>query len=137
MANKFSVKLPWSEDPERKEVVQVQVPDLVEKDYETQVVGAVMPVVLDFYGTDKASHDLGPRFAAVAEKFAGKVLFLKVASQSNAALAARLGVSVSPTLLFLQGGKEKAERLTGDDIKRTALKARVEEMLGLSAKPAA
>ena len=137
MANKFSVKLPWSEDPERKEVVQVQVPDLVEKDYEAQVVGAGLPVVLDFYGTDKASHDLGPRFAAVAEKFAGKVLFLKVASQSNAALAARLGVSVSPTLLFLQGGKEKAERLTGDDIKRTALKARVEEMLGLSAKPAA
>jgi thioredoxin 1 len=137
MANRFSVKLPWSEDPERKEVAQVQVPDVTEKDYEAQVVAAGLPVVLDFYGTDKASHDLGPRFAAVAGKFAGKALFLKVASQSNAALCERLAVTASPTLLFLRAGKEKAERLTGDDIKRTELKARVEELLGLPAAPAA
>jgi thioredoxin-like negative regulator of GroEL len=138
MANRFSVKLPWSEDPERKEVVQIQVPELAEKDYEAQVVGSGLPVVLDFYGSEKASHDLGPRFAAVAEKFAGKALFLKVSRQTNAGLAERLGVTASPTLLFLRGGEEKAERLSGEDIKRTALKARVEEMLGLPvAKPVA
>jgi hypothetical protein len=45
--------------------------------------------------------------------------------------------AVVSTLVFLQGGKEKAARLSGDDIQRTALKARVEELLGLPVpKPA-
>jgi thioredoxin len=66
----------------------------------------------------------------VAEKFAGKVRFLKVLRAANAQLAAKFGITASPTLVFLQGGDEKGERLTGEDIKRTELKARVEAMLG-------
>lgn len=61
----------------------------------------------------------------MAERFAGKVRFLKVVRLANAHLAARLGVTTSPTLVFLDGGKEIGERLSGEDIKRTALKARV------------
>ena len=38
-------------------------------------------------------------------------------------------MSASPTVLFLSGGKETAERLTGDEIKRTDLKGRVEALL--------
>ena len=87
-------------------------------------------MVLDFYALEsKACADLAPRYA-VAEKFAGKVRFLKVSRQANAALAARLGVTATPTLVFLQGGTEKLEQLSGEDIKRTELKARVEAMLG-------
>ena len=131
MGNRFNVKLAWSEDPDRKEVVTHHVKELAEKDYETEVVGTALPVVLDFYALEsKACADLAPRYAAVAEKFAGKVRFLKVSRQANSALAARLGVTASPTLVFLQGGTEKVERLSGDDIKRTELKARVEAMLG-------
>jgi thioredoxin-like negative regulator of GroEL len=138
MGSRFTVKLAWSEDPERREAVTQQVKELAEKDYETEVVGAELPVVLDFYVLEsKACQALGPRFAAVAEKFAGKARFLKVSRQANAALAARLGVTAVPTLVFLKGGKEAAERLSGEDIQRTALKARVEAMLGLPvAKPA-
>lgn len=134
MANRFNVKLPWSEDPERKEVAAYQVKELAEKDYETEVVGTTLPVVLDFYASDSnACRLLAPRFAAVAEKFEGKVRFLKVSRQANATLATRLGVTATPTLVFLQGGVEKAERLSGEDIQRTALKARVESMLGVPA----
>ena len=133
MGSRFNVKLAWSEDPERKkEVVTQHVKELTEKDYETEVVGAELPVVLDFYSLEsKACQALGPRFAAVAERFAGKVRFLKVSRQANAGLVARLGVTAIPTLVFLQRGKETAERLSGEDIQRTALKARVEAMLGL------
>ncbi len=132
MGNRFNVRIPASEDPNGKETAALHVKEIAEKDYETEVVGAALPVVLDFYGTEsKPCEALAPRFAAVAEKFAGKVRFLKVLRLKNAQLAARLGVTASPTLVFLEGGKEKGERLSGEDIKRTELKARVEAMLAL------
>ncbi len=129
MANRFNVRIPVNEDPKVKEVEALHVKEIAEKDYETEVVGAALPVVLDFYGKEsKACETLAPRFAAVAEKFAGKVRFMKVLRAANAGLAARLGVTANPTLVFLSGGKEVGERLSGDDIQRTALKARVEAM---------
>ncbi len=136
MANRFNVRLPVNEDPAVKEVEALHVKEIAEKDYETEVVGAPLPVVLDFYGKEsKACEALAPRFAAVAEKFTGKVRFLKVLRVANAQLAAKLGVTASPTLVFLKGGKETGERLSGEDIKRTALKAGVEAMLGVARTP--
>ncbi len=133
MANRFNVRVPVNEDPQVKEVEALHVKEIAEKDFEAEVVGAALPVVLDFYGKEsKACETLAPRFAAVAEKFAGKVRFLKVLRSANAQLATKLGVTASPTLVFLQGGSEKGERLTGEDIKRTELKARVEAMLGVA-----
>jgi thioredoxin-like negative regulator of GroEL len=134
MANRFNVRIPVNEDPKVKEVEALHVKEIAEKDYEVEVVGTALPVVLDFDGKDsKPCEDLAPRFAAVAEKFAGKVRFLKILRQANAGLAAKLGVTASPTLVFLVGGKEKGERLSGEDIKRTDVKARVEAMLGVAA----
>ncbi len=134
MANRFNVRVPVNEDPQVKETGAIHVKELAEKDYEAEVVGAALPVVLDFYGADsKACTDLAPRLAAVAEKFAGKVRFLKVLRSGNAQLATKLGVTATPTLVFLAGGTEKGERLSGEDIKRTDVKARVEAMLGVAA----
>jgi thioredoxin reductase (NADPH)/thioredoxin 1 len=65
----------------------------------------------------------------VAEKFAGKVRFMKVLRQDNAALAGKLGVTSAPTLVFFKSGKEMGDRLSGEDIQRTALKAQVEALL--------
>lgn len=134
MANRFNVRPPVNEDPKVKEVEALHVKELAEKDYEAEVVAAALPVVLEFYASDsRACEALAPRFAAVAEKFTGKVRFLKVLRSANADLAAKLGVTASPTLVFIQAGKEKGDRLTGEDIKRTELKARVEAMLGVTA----
>jgi thioredoxin-like negative regulator of GroEL len=132
MKNRFNVRLPVAEDPKVKEVAALHVKEIAEKDFETEALGAELPVVLDFYGAgSKACEALAPRYAAVAEKFAGKVRFLKVLRAANGPLAARLGVTASPTLVFLRGGKEVGERLSGEDIKRTELKGRVESLLGL------
>jgi thioredoxin-like negative regulator of GroEL len=137
MANRFNVRIPVNEDPKVKEVAALHVKEIVEKDYEAEVLGSALPVVLDFYGADsKACEALAPRFAAVAEKFAGKVRFLKVLRVASAQLAAKLGVTASPTLVFFDGGKEIAERLSGEDIQRTALKARVEAMRPVAANAA-
>jgi thiol-disulfide isomerase/thioredoxin len=106
------------------------VKELAEKDYDAEVLKAALPVVLDFYSTDGAPcAALAPRFGAVAEKFAGKIQFLKVLTKGNPELSAKLGVTGSPTLVFFKGGKESGQRLSGDDIKRTDLKAQVEALL--------
>ena len=106
------------------------VKELVEKDYDAEVLKATEPVALDFYSADSAPcAALAPRFGAVAEKFEGKIRFYKILRGSNETLAKTLNVTVSPTLIFFKNGKELGERLTGDDIKRTAVKASVEALL--------
>jgi thioredoxin-like negative regulator of GroEL len=131
MANRFNVRIP-PENP-GGEAAALHVKEIAQKDFEAETAGP-LPVVLDFYGKDsKPCEVLAPRLGAVAEKFAGKVRFLKVLRTENAQLAARLGVTANPTVVFLVEGKEAAERLSGDEIKRTDLKARVEAMLGVPA----
>jgi len=118
-------KPPVAATPEKQFVKQ-----LVEKDYDAEVLKATEPVVLDFYSANSAPCTaLAPRFGAVAEKFDGKVRFLKISLGENGVLAKTLNVTASPTLIFFKTGKEMGERLTGDDIKRTALKASVEALL--------
>jgi thioredoxin 1 len=137
MANRFNVRPPVTEDPDVKAIEAQHVKEIAQKDYEAEVVAAALPVALRFYAEDsKACEALGPRFAAVAQKFSGKVRFLKVSRPANAQLAQKLGVTACPTIVFLQGGKEKGERLSGQDIKRPDLKARVEAMVGVTAPPA-
>ena len=106
------------------------VKQLVEKDYDAEVLNAPEPVVVDFYSADSAPcAALAPRFGAVAEKFEGKIRFFKILRGENDALAKKLNVTASPTLIFFKSGKEMGERLSGDDIKRTSLKASVEALL--------
>jgi thiol-disulfide isomerase/thioredoxin len=97
--------------------------------FDAEVAGADVPVVLDFYSTDCAPCEaLAPKFEAVAEQFAGKVKFLKVYRQGNRELASRLNVTGSPTLVFFKGGEETGERLAGD-IQRSAIKRAVEALV--------
>jgi thioredoxin 1 len=132
MSNRFNVSIPVTEDPKAQETQAAHVKEIAASDYDAEVVRAALPVVLDFYGTgSKACEALAPRLAAVAEKFAGKVRFLRILRGANAQLAEGLGVTASPTLVFLRAGKEIGERLSGEDIKRTEVKARVEALLGI------
>ena len=100
-------------------------------DYPQEVLAAGVPVVLDFFSTEcPPCEALAPKFEAVAEQFAGKARFLKIYRQGNRDLAQQLGVTGSPTLVFFdRTGHEQGERLGGEDIKRTAIKAQVEALL--------
>jgi len=99
-------------------------------DYEREVLAAPEPVVLDFFSTEcPPCEALAPKFEAVAEQFAGRVRFLKIFRQGSRELAVKLGVTGSPTLLFFRAGQEVGERLGGEEIKRTAIKAQVEALL--------
>jgi thioredoxin-like negative regulator of GroEL len=109
-----------------------QVKEITAADYQAEVVraSAEQPVVLDFYSTEcPPCEALAPKFEAVAEQFAGKARFLKIFRQGNRELAQQLGVTGSPTLVFFRGGAEVGERMGGEEIKRTAIKAQVEALL--------
>jgi len=108
------------------------VKEIGEPEYETEVVAASrqQPVVLDFYSTDcPPCEALAPKFESVAELFAGRARFVKIFRQGSRELASRLGVTGSPTLVFFKDGKEVGERMSGEEIKKTALKAQVEALL--------
>ncbi|HEX9402653.1 MAG TPA: thioredoxin family protein [Anaeromyxobacter sp.] len=106
------------------------VKEITQQDYEREVLAASEPVVLDFYSTEcPPCEALAPKFESVAEAFAGRARFLKIFRQGNRELAARLGVTGSPTLVFFGAGRELGERMTGEEIKKTALKAQVEALL--------
>ncbi len=107
------------------------VKEITQAEYEAEVAGSPQPVILDFFSTEcPPCEALAPKFDAVAEQFAGKARFLKIFRQGNRELATRLGVTGSPTLVFFKGGAEVGERMTGEEIKRTAIKAQVESLLG-------
>lgn len=107
------------------------VKEITQADFETEVARSSLPVILDFFSTEcPPCEALAPKFDAVAEQFAGKARFLKIFRQGNKDLASRLGVSGSPTLLFFKGGAEQGARMSGEDIKRTAIKAQVESLVG-------
>jgi thiol-disulfide isomerase/thioredoxin len=106
------------------------VNEITAAQYDEEVLGAAVPVVLDFFSTEcPPCEALAPKFDAVAEQFAGKVRFLKIYRQGSRELATRLGVTGSPTLLFYRSGRETGARMSGEDIKRTAIKAAVEQLL--------
>jgi len=108
------------------------VKEITQADFEAEVARSALPVVLDFFSTEcPPCEALAPKFDAVADQFAGKARFLKIFRQGNKDLASRLGVTGSPTLVFFRGGSEVGERMSGDDIKRTAIKAQVEAMLAV------
>jgi thiol-disulfide isomerase/thioredoxin len=108
------------------------VKEITQADFEAEVSKSTLPVVLDFFSTEcPPCEALAPKFDAVAEQFAGKARFLKIFRQGNKDLASRLGVTGSPTLVFFRDGAEIGERMSGDEIKRTAIKAQVETLLAV------
>jgi len=108
------------------------VTEITAADFQQKVLGAGQPVVLDFFSTEcPPCEALAPKFEAVADQFAGKARFYKIFRQGNRDLAQQLGVTGSPTLVFFdRAGQEQGTRLGGEDIKRSAIKAQVEALVG-------
>jgi len=97
-------------------------------DFEKEVLNAPK-VVIDFYSTECAPCEaLAPKFEAMAELYGHKIKFLKIFRQENRELAAQLGVSSSPTLLFFEDGKQILDTISGG-IKKSEIMERLDQML--------
>jgi len=84
---------------------------------------------LDFYSTEcPPCEALAAKFEPLSEIYGDDVKFMKIFRQENRALAEKLGVTSSPTLIFFNNGKEVSQRLSGG-IKRTEVVAGIESMM--------
>ena len=110
--------------------MSVHVKTIEARQFEEEVLAAAEPVVVDFFSTEcPPCEALAPKLEAVAEQLAGKIRFLKIFRQGNRELAVKLGVTGSPTLLFFKAGREVGTRLSGEEIKRSALRSAAEALL--------
>jgi thioredoxin len=97
--------------------------------FDEDVIKSKLPVVLDFYSTEcPPCEALAPKFESLAEAYDGKIAFIKIFRQENKDVAAKLGVSSSPTVLFFKNGEEVGSRLSGN-IKKSEMKEIIEEEL--------
>lgn len=86
-------------------------------------------VVVDFYSTEcPPCEALAPKFDAMAALYGEKIKFLKIFRQGNRELAAELGVSSSPTLIFFENGKQVLDTISGG-IKKSEIIERLDKML--------
>jgi thioredoxin 1 len=87
--------------------------ELTEYNFETEVIQAAVPVVVDFYapwcGPCKM---LAPVLEQLAGEFAGRLKFAKANVDQTPDLATSLEVSGVPTLMLFRGG-EAVNRVVG------------------------
>jgi thioredoxin 1 len=82
-------------------------------EYETEVVGSPVPVLLDIFGEHCGPcRQLAPTIDRLAGEYEGRAKVLKVDAGENRELASSLGVSSVPTVVAFRGGQEVA-RLAG------------------------
>ena len=59
-------------------------PEIEEEQFETEVIGSSIPVVVDFYSTECAPCEaVAPKFEALARLYGQHVKFLKIFRQGN------------------------------------------------------
>lgn len=102
---------------------------VTELDFDTQVLKAQEPVLVDFWAEWCAPcRMIAPIVEDLAQEYEGKVKVAKVDVDDNGGIANRYGIMSIPTLAIFKGG-EMVERLVGY-MPKPELKRRLERTLG-------
>lgn len=100
-----------------------------EAEFETEVLRAEMPVLVDFYATwCGPCKRLAPTLTTVAGEYAGRVKFVKVDVDGAPAVARKYDVQGVPTLAWFRSGKLEAAMAGAPAA--AELRARVDGWLG-------
>jgi thioredoxin 1 len=82
-------------------------------EYETEVLGSTVPVLLDVYGEHcPPCRQLAPVIETLAAQYEGRARVLKMEAGANRELAGGLAISSVPTVVAFRDGKEVG-RLVG------------------------
>jgi thioredoxin 1 len=96
----------------------LEVSDL---DFDAEVLGADLPVLVDFAATwCGPCKMLAPIIEAIADENVGRFKIAKVDMDTSPNLVRRYRVSAAPTLLVFRGGEKRAQRV-GVTTKRVLL----------------
>lgn len=83
-----------------------------DKTFEAEVLNSATPVLLDFWaewcGPCKM---IAPVLADIAEEYAGRLVVSKMNVDENSETPAKYGVRGIPTLLIIQNGQVKAQKV--------------------------
>jgi len=97
---------------------------VTEQDFQTEVLEAAVPVLVDFYADWCAPcRMIEPIVEEIADEFAGRIAIRKADLDNMPRIAARFGVRSIPTLMVFKDGSPQ-EILVG-----AVAKARVTELL--------
>jgi thioredoxin 1 len=89
------------------------VREITSGEYEVEVIGSSLPVLLDIYGDHcPPCRQLAPTIEKLATQYEGRAKVLKVESGANPELAGGLAVSAVPTVVAFREGREVG-RLVG------------------------
>jgi len=76
-------------------------------DYETEVLGSPVPVLLDVYGEHcPPCRQLAPVIERLGAQYEGRAKVLKLEAGANRELAGTLAISSVPTVLAFHDGRE-------------------------------
>jgi thioredoxin reductase (NADPH) len=85
--------------------------------------------VVDFYSTEcPPCEALAAKFEPLSETYGDDIAFYKIFRQENKPLAAQLGVSSSPTVLFFKDGERVGDQLSGG-IRRSEIVENLEALI--------
>lgn len=94
----------------KPKVMPVHVDD---RNFEAEILRSSQPVMIDFWSpTCGPCRMLEPIVIDLATEFDGKIKVIEVNIADSPKVAQRFGVMATPTVLYLQGGRE-IERVVG------------------------
>jgi thioredoxin 1 len=83
-----------------------------DQNWETEVLGAAEPVVVDFWAPWCAPcRQIAPTIDALAEEYSGKAKVGKLNVDDNSGVAGRYGITSIPTVLVFKGGRVVEQRI--------------------------
>lgn len=105
-----------------------ELQQLAAADFQSEVIEATLPVILDFWGPRCAPCiELEPFVAQLSRDFDGRIKISKVVAPENRKLCIELKVMGLPTYLAFKGGREVA-RLAGQ-VSREAIRGMVDDLV--------
>jgi thioredoxin 1 len=89
-----------------KETTNGKVTQLNNGEFDTEVLKAGVPVLVDFYADwCGPCHAIAPTIEALSNEFEGKVKFVKVDVDANQEVASRYEIMSIPTVMLFENGK--------------------------------